>query len=110
MDSNLIISAGSGRRYGRQIPPPMPAARMLARAFPTSYPLYGDLSPFDGPIKDQGQEGSCTGHAFSEYAEWVVRKYFPGNGPLIFSPQFLYALALMADGNFPNDDGSDGET
>jgi hypothetical protein len=29
-----------------------------------SVPLHVDLREWGGPIKDQGEEGSCTGHAF----------------------------------------------
>jgi hypothetical protein len=100
----------SNRRYGRLMPPALPLKRMLSRTLPPGFPLYADLSAWDGPIKDQGEEGSCTGHTFAEFQEWVVRKYFPKLGPLIFSPQFLYALALIENGNFPSDDGSDGVT
>lgn len=109
MTSNLILSAG-GRRYGRTPPAPMPWQRQLKRAMPANYPLYGDLANFDGPPKDQGEEGSCTGHAFAESGEWIVRRWMPTLGPLVFSPQYPYALALMAQGDFPNDDGSDGVT
>jgi len=64
MNSNLILSAG-GRRYGRTPPAPMPCNATQARDA-GGLPLYGDLANFDGPPKDQGEEGSCTGHAFAE--------------------------------------------
>src|SRR5580700_2668759 len=40
--------------------------------------------------------------------EWIWRKYF--NKQPVLSPLYLYAQELIADGNFPNDDGSDGTT
>ncbi len=95
------------RQYGRKIPDPLPPNRMLSRT-PGLYPTVQDLRQWDGPIKDQKQRGSCTGHAFAETGEWEFRKYY-GKQP-IFSPLFLYSLALIADGNFPNDEGSDGNT
>ncbi len=67
-------------------------------------PEQVDLREWGGPIKDQGQEGSCTGHAFSSVREWINRKYEKGSA--VLSPQCLYAEELIADGSFPNDNGS----
>lgn len=94
------------RTYGRIQPDPLPAHRMLTR-YNASIPAV-DLRPFCGPIKDQGNLGSCTGHAFSSGMEWIFRKYFD-KGPIL-SPLFLYACELIAQGSFPDDDGSDGTT
>ncbi len=97
------------RRYGRIQPAPLPAHRMLGpRVSVLTLPTVVDLRPNCGPIKDQGQEGSCTGHAFSSGIEWVNRAYLKRQP--ILSPQFFYAEELIADGNFPDDDGSDGTT
>ena len=41
---------------------------------PCVVPQLIDLREFGGPIKDQGEEGSCTGHAFSSAREWIARK------------------------------------
>jgi C1A family cysteine protease len=95
------------RKYGRKIPAPLPPHRMLARVSP-SLPSLVDLRPWDGPIKDQQDLGSCTGHAFAESLEWIFRKYL-GKQPIL-SPLYVYSKELIADGNFPNDDGSDGTT
>ena len=76
----------------------------LSRATPSDYPAVVDLREFGGPIKDQGEEGSCTGHAFSSAREWIARKYEKASP--ILSPQCLYAEELIADGDFPNDDGA----
>lgn len=107
MDSSLNVSA-LGRRYGRIAPPPLPRHMMLNRTAAVALPQTVDLRKSAGPIKDQGDEGSCTGHAFSSAREWIARAY--GKSAPILSPQFLYASALIAQGDFPNDDGSDGET
>jgi len=66
--------------------------------------LHVDLREWGGPIKDQGEEGSCTGHAFSSSREWMARKYERADP--ILSPQFLYVEELIADGTFPKDDGA----
>jgi hypothetical protein len=96
------------RSYGRRrVPPALPQHMMLTRVNPV-LPLAVDLSPFDGPIKNQNQLGSCTGHAFASSLEWIFRKYLKKSP--ILSPLYIYAKELMADGNFPQDDGSDGVT
>lgn len=95
------------RKYGRKIPAPLPASRMLT-LIPSGIPLAKDLRHWDGPIKNQNQLGSCTGHAFASSMEWIFRRYYAKKP--ILSPLFIYSLELEADGNFPNDDGSDGNT
>ena len=67
-----------------------------------------DLREFGGPIKDQGEEGSCTGHAFSSAREWVARKYEKASP--ILSPQCLYVEELIAEGTFPRDEGAQPRT
>jgi Papain family cysteine protease len=94
-------------KYGRSIPAPLPAHRMLSRVS-AGLPTMVDLRANCGAIKDQGQLGSCTGHAFSEAIEWIFRAYL-GKQPTL-SPLYLYAKELIADGDFPNDDGSTGLT
>lgn len=74
-----------------------------ARA-PFVVPSQIDLREFAGPIKDQGEEGSCTGHAFSSAREWIARKY-ERSSPIL-SPQYLYVEELIADGSFPKDEGA----
>jgi|SRR6202142_1028166 len=74
-----------------------------ARA-PFAVPQQIDLRAFGGPVKDQGEEGSCTGHAFSSAREWIARKY-ERTSPVL-SPQYLYVEELIADGSFPRDEGA----
>jgi Papain family cysteine protease len=78
--------------------------RMYKVGRSASYPQQVDLREFAGPIKDQGQEGSCTGHAFSSAREWMARRY--EHTFLILSPQYLYVEELIADGSFPHDAGA----
>ncbi len=63
-----------------------------------------DLREWGGPIKDQGEEGSCSGHAFSSAREWIARKYEKASPTL--SAQYLYVEELIADGTFPKDEGA----
>ena len=67
-------------------------------------PQHVELREWSGPIKDQGEEGSCTGHAFSSAREWIARKYEKSSP--ILSPQCLYVEELIADGSFPRDEGA----
>jgi C1A family cysteine protease len=78
----------------------------LYRASPRTepVPLHVDLREWGGPIKDQGEEGSCTGHTFSSAREWIARKY--GTSSPILSPQCLYAEELLASNDFPSDKGA----
>ena len=101
----VIISPG-GHRYDRNIPAALPLHMMITRAT-VAQPVV-DLRKWCPPIKNQGQEGACTGHAGTEGGEWVYRKY--KNLQPIFSPQYTYEKELIAQGDFPQDDGSDGTT
>jgi hypothetical protein len=80
---------------------------MISRVLP-DLPIVVDLSAHDGPVKNQRNLGSCTGHAFASSLEWIFRRYF--NKQPILSPLYVYAKELIADGEFPNDAGSDGTT
>ncbi len=79
---------------------------LMYRASPRAEPVpqQVDLREWGGPVKDQGEEGSCTGHAFSSAREWIARKY-ERTSPVL-SPQCLYVEELIADGSFPNDEGA----
>ena len=105
---NSILPFAGGRRFGRHIPPPLPAHRMLMKGSGAQLPDYKDLRATCGPIKDQGEEGSCTGHAGSSGMEWINRTYL--NRSPILSPQYFYACELLRQGSFPSDVGSDGKT
>ena len=78
----------------------------MYRASPLAPPVpqHVDLREWGGPIKDQGEEGSCTGHAFSSAREWIARRYEKASP--ILSPQCLYSEELMANGSFPKDAGA----
>lgn len=103
---SLIVSP-SGRRYGRGKPEPLPPHRMISRVA-TALPQVVDTRSSCGAIKNQQQMGSCTGHTGAESIEWICRRYL-GKQPTL-SPLYFYAKELIADGDFPNDDGSTGLT
>jgi C1A family cysteine protease len=71
---------------------------------PKVIPRRVDLRPFMGPIKDQGNEGSCTGHAGSSAVEMIYCKY--KNAAPLLSPQNLYVNELLDEGSFPEDAGA----
>lgn len=95
------------RRYGRKIPYPLPPHRMLTH-ISSALPPFVDLREWAGPIKNQGNEGSCTAHSGSSAMEWIFRRYYHSSP--ILSPQYLYAQELIRQGDFPNDNGSEGVT
>jgi len=101
-------------KFNRHIPPALPARRMLTRVS-TAVPNVVDERRFCGPLCDQVNEGCCTGEAQHSAGEWIFRKHpiwLPkGSAPApIFSPQYAYANELILNGDFPNDNGSDGTT
>jgi Papain family cysteine protease len=104
--SNLAVS-WNGRRYGRHQPAPLSAHMMLTRITPTIPPVV-DLRAWCGNVKNQGNMGSCVGHAFSSSIEWIRRKYF--NESPTLSPLYLYVKSLQADNDYPQDNGTNGTT
>src|ERR1700677_5298756 len=95
------------RKYNRKMPAPLPVHMMVSRTA-VGVPSSVDTRAFCVPVNDQGSEGCCTGEAGSEAGGWIDRKYLKGKGD--YSPQFTYVNELIAQGNFPQDDGSDGTT
>jgi hypothetical protein len=102
-------------KFDRHIPEALPDYRMLTRVS-AKIPEVVDLREYCGPVKNQGDEGACTAHAGTSAREWISRAkvkgklYIPGSLPRQFSPQFTYEKELLAQGQFPNDVGSDGTT
>ncbi len=86
------------------------AMRSLAK-LPSSVMAGANL----GPVRDQGNSGSCTGQAGAGFMDWLylaMRQYFPDKTltDVEFSALFLYAEERMKDGSFPQDYGSDSRT
>jgi C1A family cysteine protease len=105
-----------GRSYGvpRRDAPDYRDFGMLRFAAPKAVlPSSVDHAAQLGPIKDQGAEGSCTGHAGTEMFERLVRTFpeqfahLEGRDPahLVFSAQCLYREELDKEGA-TGDDGA----
>lgn len=102
---SLLTLSPSGRKYGALKDQHDPRDHTLPTALQAPVlPQAADLRPWCGPIKNQGQEGSCTGHTGSSSVEWQFRRYKSASP--VLSPQFLYIQELIKDGNFPNDVGA----
>jgi hypothetical protein len=100
-----MMAASSKRKFGARRDVHDVRDRMYrASLSAATVPQQVDLREWVGPIKDQGNEGSCTGHAFSSAREWIARRYEKISP--VLSPQCLYVEELMADGSFPRDDGA----
>lgn len=108
MNRALALSPG-GRRYGYL---PGPRSYPLARVtVPLAKRMAGpvDLSPWEGPHKDQGQLGACTAFAGTEDLEYLFRRY--SDLDPVLSPLFLYYQERLADGDLAQGDtGSTGNT
>jgi hypothetical protein len=110
-----VLSPG-GRRYNAA---PMPrdhrdfsVSRLtIASTSATEVMLDDDL----GPVRDQGDEGSCTGNAAAGDNDFQLRVYDPRfkDNPKtapVTSVQFIYRMSRVMDGTQDSDSGSDGRT
>jgi len=115
---SLPLSRG-GRRY---LPNPMPAdhrdfsvsrVKLYSAAFALPESVF--LDEWLGPVRDQGNEGSCTAQASAGDLDFQLRKYDqrfrsnPDSAPTI-SAQFIYRMSRVMDGSASSDAGSDGRT
>ena len=76
-------------------------AHLIQRAgdfFPPRYVLPGEI----GPVKDQGNQGSCTGHGSTSEGERLYR-YIKKKKP-IFSPAFHYYIEREIEGTLGDGD------
>ena len=115
MNTFLPLSP-AGRRYGRFRDNPYSPAKMLLRITAPSnlvLPPKATTSQWAGPIRDQGQEGSCTGQMKAEYRDWMYRKLFMWEknhsvaaADFVASASFAYKTNLIADGDLGQDNGS----
>lgn len=85
-------------------------ASFLASRKVSAAPPSFDLQPWCGPVRDQGDEGSCTGHMGYAMRSLLLKKYEPARPFVNLSPQAIYTLARQMDGTFPGDEGSTGRT
>lgn len=118
--TELAVSPG-GRRYGahRSILDVRDFDIKRFRAYlasisapiPTKLPPSTNNRQFCGPVRDQGDEGSCTGHAGRGMRIFLANK-FQGNANAVdFSPADIYYLSRQMDGSLTDGDcGSTGRT
>lgn len=113
--SEILPLSPANRRYGAFKGNPNHPARKLYAA-PQPYlpiPRKFDLWKFMGPIRDQGNEGSCTGQAgaanrdllYRKQYEWEKDKTVPPD-QFTCSASFVYKNNLIADGDLGHDVGS----
>jgi len=107
----------NGRRYGylRNPPDHRDFGATSLRLSIVGLPSSASLKTYLGPVKDQGDEGSCVGHAGTENLEFLARRYpatfpFKHDTPPIFSAQDLYHQCLAFDGDPNDDNGTSGRT
>jgi C1A family cysteine protease len=113
--SFLPISPG-GRRYGRYPDNQYHPARKLlrlARDPAVVLPPSASVVQWMGPIRDQGQEGSCSGQMKAEYRDWLYRAFYQYEKDQSVPPDqfkasaaFAYQTNLIADGDLGTDAGS----
>ena len=105
-----------GRRYGLYPDNPhSPAKTLLRLSVPADIvlPPSASVSQWMGPIRNQGQEGSCTGQMGAAIRDLLYRKQYlfeknksvaPAN--LTTAASFIYKCNLIADGDLGTDAGS----
>lgn len=57
------------------------------------------------PIRDQGEQGSCVGHAIAQAIQY--KRSAMGQEPLVMSPRFAYYNARLIEGNTGTDAGAE---
>ncbi len=73
---------------------------------PTILPPIMDLRSLCLPIRDQGQEGACSGFSTAAFREACHALASGSLLPDFLSPAYLYARTRMEDGTFPSDSGA----
>jgi C1A family cysteine protease len=114
--SSFLPLSPAGRRYGLfKDNPQHPAKKLFRLVAPKGIvlPAAATTSQWMGPIRDQGDEGSCTGQMGAEIRDLLYRKLYlfekdriiPANA-FESSASFVYKCNLIADGDLGNDVGS----
>ena len=101
----LQLSHGN-RSYGCIANTPDSRDKVLRLAGTITLPPNGDLIASLGPVRDQGQEGSCVGHGWAGHADWLFKQYGVHHLTLNLSPAFIYYLARQIEGTLPDDAGA----
>ena len=100
----LTVSNG-GRRYGAL--PSKFSVKDLGRPHfflgtPPPPADYGNLKNYSRPVKNQGQEGSCTGHGWATHQEFLELKY--NHHDITLSPAGIYYLERQLEGTLDQGD------
>lgn len=95
-------------RYLKQLAPadhPLRLSALRLSAPAGELPPSVDLRQFCKPVRDQGQEGACSGFAEGAFVETMLGAV---GRPVqdYLSPAYIYAKARMAEGTFPQDSGA----
>jgi C1A family cysteine protease len=116
MANDLLTPSPSGRRYGLYRDNVFsPARTLLAVHAPAQLqlPVRATTSQWMGKIRDQGQEGSCTGQLGAEYRDALYRKLYlfekdqsVSSTDFTASAAFVYLCNLIAGGDLGQDVGS----
>ncbi len=116
METDILPLSPGKRRYGLYHDnPEHPAKRLLALHLPatTVVPPSASVTQWMGNIRDQGQEGSCTGQMGAAVRDLLYRKLYmfeknKSIAPAEFqaSAAFVYKSNLLADGDLRQDAGS----
>jgi hypothetical protein len=116
MANDFLELSAAKRRYGLYRDNlQAPARKLLALQIPPALqlPVRATTSQWMGKIRDQGQEGSCTGQLGAAYRDALYRKLylFEKNKEvqpvdLMLSAAFVYQCNLIADGDLGYDVGS----
>ena len=75
-------------------------------ADPAALPAAVDLRNMCLPVRDQGQEGACSGFATAAFRELSHAAAAGAVLPGWLSPAYLYAKSRMNNGSFPADSGA----
>ena len=101
------------RRYGvKRDTPDHRDHGVLRLAAPRTLPKVVSLENFLGPVKDQGQEGSCFAFAGAGCREFLYRRYTQNEkgqhlapAGAVFSPQYLFYRVHEIEGTLRQDCG-----
>lgn len=90
---------------------------LAAPPAPVALPAKVNLRPWLGPIKDQGNLGSCTAHAGTGIREYLYRRFYQwekdktqSSFAMRLSPLFLYQMERQIEGTFGQDAGAQSRT
>jgi C1A family cysteine protease len=72
-------------------------------------PVSVDLSQWNSPVRDQGDEGACTGFGITAHLEWLENRDHKADSTWsvhLMSPQFLYYQERVLENTVYSDSGA----